>query len=232
LFPCPKCGRAAKPHDWKEDTWRHLNFFQHACFITARVPRVDCPMHGVRRIKVPWARPESGFTLLFEQAAVLLMREMPVAAAARLIGVTDKRLWRVLAFYVGRAVARLDLEKLAAIGLDETATKRGHVHVTVFIDLDATEAPVRFVTPGKGKQTVAAFRAFMIEHGGEPTRIAEVVCDMSAAFLAAAGEAFPNAAVTGRLVSRRPALHRRRGSGAPRRGPADASCPRPPVGPR
>jgi transposase len=128
LFPCPKCGRAAKPHDWKEDTWRHLNFFQHACFITARVPRVDCPMHGVRRIKVPWARPESGFTLLFEQAAVLLMREMPVAAAARLIGVTDKRLWRVLAFYVGCAVARLDLEKLAAIGLDETATKRGHVH--------------------------------------------------------------------------------------------------------
>src|SRR5712691_9510337 len=50
--------------------------------------------------------------------------------------------------------------------------------------------------PGKGKETVAAFRAFMLAHGGEPTRIAEVVCDMSAAFLAAAGEAFPNAAVT------------------------------------
>ncbi len=195
-FPCPKCGRAAKPHDWKEDTWRHLNFFQHACYITARVPRVDCPVHGVLRITVPWARPESGFTLLFEQAAVLLMREMPVAAAARLIGVTDKRLWRVLAFYVGQAVARLDLAKLAAIGLDETAAKRGHVYVTVFIDLDAAEMPVRFVTPGKGKETVAAFRAFMLAHGGEPTRIAEVVCDMSAAFLAAAGEAFPNAAVT------------------------------------
>jgi len=194
-FPCPDCGQAAKAHDWKEQTWRHLNFFQHACYITARVPRVDCPEHGVRRIEVPWARPDSGFTLLFEQVAVMLMREMPVAAVARLIGVTDKRLWRVLEFYVGRALARLDLAGLRAVGLDETAAKRGHVYVTVFIDLDAADKPVRFVAPGKGKETVAAFRAFLREHGGEPTRVAEVVCDMSAAFLAAAGSSFPNAAV-------------------------------------
>ena len=53
-----------------------------------------------------------------------------------------------------------------------------------------------FVTPGKGKDCVKAFRAFLLEHGGEPTRIAEVVCDMSAAFLAAAAENFPHAAVT------------------------------------
>jgi len=195
-FPCPTCGRPSKPHDWKEDTWRHLNFFQHHCYITARIPRVDCAEHGVLRIKVPWARPESGFTLLFEQAALVLMREMPVAAAARIIGVTDKRLWRVLGFYVERAVARLDLARVTAVGLDETAAKRGHVYVTVFIDLDAADKPVLFVTPGKGKQTVAAFRAFMLAHGGEPSCVAEVVCDMSPAFLAAAGEAFPNAAVT------------------------------------
>jgi len=36
----------------------------------------------------------------------------------------------------------------------------------------------------------------MLAHHGEPTRVAEVVCDMSAAFLAAAGEAFPQASVT------------------------------------
>jgi transposase len=41
-----------------------------------------------------------------------------------------------------------------------------------------------------------AFRAFLVEHGGEQTRIAEVVCDMAAAFLAAAAETFPQAAVT------------------------------------
>jgi len=55
---------------------------------------------------------------------------------------------------------------------------------------------VVFVTPGKGKETVAAFKAFLEQHGGKPRRIVEVVCDMSPAFLAAIGETFESAEVT------------------------------------
>ena len=95
-FPCPDCGKFCKAHDFKEFTWRHLNFFQHHCLITARVPRTDCPEHGVKRANVSWAREGSGFTLLFEQAAMILVREMPVLAAARFMNITDKRLWRVV----------------------------------------------------------------------------------------------------------------------------------------
>ena len=91
-FPCPDCDRLCKAHDFAEFSWRHLNFFQHHCTITAKVPRTDCPEHGVKRIHVPWAREGSRFTLLFEQAAMLLAREMPVLAAARIIGITDQRL--------------------------------------------------------------------------------------------------------------------------------------------
>lgn len=196
LFPCPDCGRSCKAHDFATFTWRHLNFFQHHCYVTARVPRVNCPEHGVKRIKVPWAREGSRFTLLFEQAAMILVREMPVLAAARIVAITDKRLWRIVEYYVARAVARLDLRGLAAVGLDETAAKRGHRYVSVFIDMDRKNRPVIFVTPGKGKECVKAFRRFLLAHGGEPTRVAEVVCDMSPAFLAAVGENLPNAAVT------------------------------------
>ena len=124
------------------------------------------------------------------------MCEMLVSAAARIIGVTDQRLWRILQFYVRRAIERLDLHHVEATALDETAASRGQEYVTVFIDLDAAERPVLFVIPGKGRQCVKAFRAFLPEHGGEPTRIAEAVCDMSAAFRAAAAENFPPAAVT------------------------------------
>jgi transposase len=196
LFPCPTCGKLCKAHDFADFTWRHLNFFQHHCYVTAKVPRSDCPEDGVLRIKVPWAREGSRFTLLFEQAALVLMREMPVLAAARIIGVTDQRLWRIVEHYVTKAVERMDLSRLKAIGLDETAAKRGQTYVTVFIDLDAKDKPVVFVTPGRGKETVAQFNAFLAEHGGRPERIAEVVCDMSGAFLAAIGETFENAAVT------------------------------------
>ena len=161
LFPCPTCGKSCKAHDFAEFTWRHMNFFQHHCYITAKVPRTDCGEHGVLRVNVPWARDGSRFTLLFEQAAMMLVREMPVLAAARIIEITDKRLWRIVEHYVGRAVERLDLSRVTAIGLDETAAKRGHTYVTVFIDLDRANKPVLFVTPGRGKETVASSMPFL-----------------------------------------------------------------------
>ena len=134
-YACPVCGEACAAHDFQEKTWQHLNFFQHHCYVHASVPRVKCPDHGVKLVDVPWARKGSAFSLLFEQAALTLVREMPVNAAARIMEITDKRLWRVVQHYVAKAVASFDLSAVQAIGLDETASKRGHNYVTVFIDM-------------------------------------------------------------------------------------------------
>jgi len=164
LFPYPECDTMCKAHDFKEMTWRHLNFFQHHCYITASVPRVRCHRHGVKRIKVPWARKGSKFTLLFEQTALLLVREMPVRSAAKLIEITDKRLWRIVLHYVMQAISELDLTHLQAFSLDETKSRRGHRYVTVFVDLDRHEKRVVFATPGKGKKTLATFKKFLEEH--------------------------------------------------------------------
>jgi transposase len=196
LYPCPICGKMCKAHDFKDLTWRHLNFFQHHCFLTAPVPRTNCPDHGVKRVEVPWARKGSHFTLLFEQAAMTLVREMPVLAAARIMEITDQRLWRVVNFYVQQAMQDIDLSNLEAFGLDETASKRGHNYVTVFIDLERDTKPVIFATPGKGKRTVQEFKKFLERHGGQADSIVEVVCDMSKAFLSAAEENFPRSHAT------------------------------------
>jgi len=195
-YPCPECGQACAAHDFSEKTWRHLNFFQHHCYIHASVPRVKCPEHGVKRVEVPWARPGSAFTLLFEQAAMTLVREMPVNAAARIMEITDKRLWRVVQHYVAKAIAQFDLSVLRAIGLDETASKRGHHYVTIFIDMEKRTEPVVFVTPGKGKETLSQFAEFLKDHQGAPERILEVVCDMSPAFLSGTAQELPNAEIT------------------------------------
>jgi transposase len=168
---------------------------------------------------VPWAREGSRFTLLFEQVAITLVREMPVLAAARIIGITDQRLWRIVEHYVGKAVERLDLTRVKAIGLDETAAKRGQTYVTVFIDLDRKHKPVVFVTPGRGKDTVARFKTFLAEHGGSPNHIVEVVCDMSGAFLAAVGR-LRGRCRHRRLVPRRADVHQGRRRSPPRRSQA------------
>ncbi len=196
LYPCPECGTPCKAHDFKEYTWRHLNFFQHHCLITARVPRVRCAQHGLGRVAVPWARPGSGFTLLFEQVIMTLAREMPVATIAGFVGTTDNRLWRVINHYVTEAMKKIDLRNLEAFGLDETSYKRGHKYVTVFIDLDRDTRPVVFATIGKGKETVERFKAHLKKKGGAPDRVLEVVSDMSGSFVGAVGEHFPNAEIT------------------------------------
>ncbi|CAO0824821.1 hypothetical protein DFAR_940015 [Desulfarculales bacterium] len=82
------------------------------------------------------------------------------------------------------------------MALDETASKWGHNYVTIFIDLNRKQKPVIFVTPGKGKSCLVLFRRFLREHGGDHNNIAEMVCNMSPAFLAAIGESFPGANVT------------------------------------
>ena len=35
-YACPVCGEACAAHDFQEKTWRHLNFFQHHCYVVLR----------------------------------------------------------------------------------------------------------------------------------------------------------------------------------------------------
>jgi transposase len=137
----PECGREGCPvHDTEMKTWRHLDFFQHHAYLTARVPRVRCPEHDVKQVEVPWARERSGFTLLFEALVMALVGEMPVAAVAGLVGESDMRIWRVVHPYVDEAVEAQDLSGLERAGIDETSSRRGQDYVSVFADLNERRA--------------------------------------------------------------------------------------------
>ena len=195
-FTCPACGAANCPaHDTEEMTWRHLNFFQHKAYLTARVPRVRCDQCGnTRKVPVPWARPDSGFTLLFEATVMAMVAAMPVKAVARLVGEHDTRLWRVIHHYVEQARARVDASDVTRLAIDETAARRGHDYVTLFVDVD--RARVLFVTEGKDAATIAAFADDLAAHGGNAGTIGEVCIDMSPGFIKGVGDSLPNASIT------------------------------------
>lgn len=119
-FPCPACSenKDGAVHDTQARTWRHLNFFQYETYLHARVPRIRCGLCGVKQVDVPWARPGSGFTLLFELLVLSLSREMSVAAVAETMAVRANRLWRILDHYVERARRRVDLSGFHQLGID------------------------------------------------------------------------------------------------------------------
>ena len=95
---CPQCGAEHPPvHDTLERDWRHLNFFQFQASIHAKVPRVRCGTCArTTQVVVPWARPNSGFSLRMEALLVTLCKTMAVSQVAQLPGVSDGRVWRTL----------------------------------------------------------------------------------------------------------------------------------------
>ena len=194
-FPCPSCGQGDCPvHDTEPKSWRHLNFFQHEAHLVARVPRIRCARCGVLQVALPWARPGSGFTLLFEAFIMILAQAMPVKRIAALLGEHDTRLWRVLEHYVDRAREQADHSGLRQLGVDETASKRGHNYVSLFVDLE--QARTVFVTEGKDASTLERFKADLLDHGGRAEAVEEICCDMSPAFISGMESHFPQARLT------------------------------------
>jgi len=190
---CPVCGAADQAiHDRREHTWQHLHFFQYRAFIHAQLPRVHCGVCGkTAQVSVPWARPGSGFTLLFEALVLTLAQAMPVAQVARVLGVSDARLWRVLDAIVGTARAEESHAGVGRIGVDEK-----HIGRLGFISLfhDAQTRRVLFGTAGKDAAVFEAFTADLRAHGGDPQAIDAVSMDLSKAFKAGATKHLPQAA--------------------------------------
>ena len=92
-----------KAYDTIEKTWRHLNFFEHECYLTARVPRVKTPDDKIHLVEPEWAGFLNGFTLLFEALILQLATSMPVHQLSKVIKVSDYKLWEILDKYVASA---------------------------------------------------------------------------------------------------------------------------------
>ena len=196
-FACSECGRCGlEVHDTLERTWQHLAFFQHEAWLHARVPRTRCEKCGVHLVSVPWARPGSGFTLLFEAMSLMLVAQMPVLATSRLMKTTDGRLWRVLRAYVDLARTRVDMSGVTTVAADETSRKKGHSYVSIFADPRPEERKVLFVTAGKDQTTFEEFLKDLEAHGGKADNVTDVVADLSAAFQAGKEKCFPKALLT------------------------------------
>ena len=77
-WPCPQCQQSLAGYDHAEERiWRHLDTCQFETHLHARIPRVNCPEHGVVNVAVPWAEARSRFTLLMERWIIEVLLEGP-----------------------------------------------------------------------------------------------------------------------------------------------------------
>lgn len=188
-FSCPVCARSGcAVHDTNTRTWRHLDFFQHQAYLTARVPRIECTECGVKQVAVPWARPGSGFTLLFEILALLLAQEMAIVPLAEILRVHPDSLWRILGHYVDKAVQQADLTSLTDAGIDEVAKKKGHEYITVFGDL--RKSKIVYVADTRESSAIEAYADYLESKEVPSEQIRHYCLDMWPAYLKGLEEHF------------------------------------------
>jgi transposase len=135
---CPECQRSCAIKDHREERrWRHLDTMQFQTIIKSRVPRSECPEHGVKTIAVPWAGPSSRFTLLFERFAIdVMIAAKSLKSAASLLGLSWDQVHHIQSRAVERGLLRRKLEDIKHVGIDEKSFLKGHRYASLLVDID------------------------------------------------------------------------------------------------
>jgi transposase len=190
-LPCPECGRDCSVYDHPEErSWRHLDTMQFETRLTARVPRINCPSHGVKTASVPWAGKHSRFTAMFEAFAIQVIECCGnVTAAAELLRAEWKTVNAIIRSAVERGLTRRKLDDVRRLGLDEKSFRPRHDYATVLNDLDG--ARVLDVTRGRTEESAVNVLNTLPEEVKQETEA--VAMDMWPAFINAVGAALPKA---------------------------------------
>ena len=187
---CPECSAAAPIHDHQERSWRHLDTCQFRTLVHARVPRLNCPTHGIRQLAVPWAESGSRFTALFEALAIDWMREASIAGVAKVLRLTWDEAAGIQARAVRRGLARRSRKALTYVGIDETSFQRRHEYVTVVSDL--LKSRVLYVADDRGRESLDGYwESLTLE---ERDGIAGIAMDMWEPYIRSTHEHVPGAA--------------------------------------
>lgn len=155
-WPCPECGGALPLYDHSEErVWRHLDSCQFMTYLHARPPRVDCPDHKVRQVKLPWAEPMSRFTSLFERLAIDVLKETDVSGATRILRMSWDEAWHVMERAVARGLAAKEKRAIPRLGVDEKAIAHGHRYMTLVYDLD--RSTVEYIEEDRRKESLERY---------------------------------------------------------------------------
>ncbi len=169
--------------------FRHVPIGGKQVWIQFSVPRVGCQVCGcVRRVKVTFADPRRRYTRGFARYVLRLSRHMTIKHVAEHLGASWDTVKEIQKMHLERHYARPPLAHLRKLAIDEIATRKGHVYMTVVLDLES--GVVVFVGDGKGADSLLPFWKRL---RASRARIQAVAIDMSQAYIKAVETHLPSA---------------------------------------
>jgi transposase len=155
-FVCPGCGLPLPLYDHAPSRrWRHLDHGGYITWLHARIPRVFCLEHGVRRVHVPWALPEARYSIAFERHAIDVLLETDVLGGARLLNLSWDEAWHLMERAVERGQRAKKQRVIPFLGVDEKAVARRHQYVTMVCDLE--RSTVEYLAENREKTSLDAY---------------------------------------------------------------------------
>lgn len=189
-WPCAGCGKEFAAYDHApERVWRHLDSCQFKTLLHARIPRVNCPEHGIRQVRVPWAEPKARFTAMFERFAIDVLRETDVLGATRILRISWDEAWHIVERAVARGQLRKGTRAVRRIGVDEKSAAKGHKYLTLVYDLDTST--VEHIADERKRESIDSYFARLTPE--QRAGIEAVAMDMWEPFIQSALANIPGA---------------------------------------
>lgn len=187
---CPECDKFYATYDHApERIFRHLDTCQMQTYIHIRLPRVNCPEHGVKQIDSEFGENGSQMTYAFESFVIRIAQECNIEATARLCDLSWDQCWNALERAVERGRSRKTLRVPRRIGVDEKSIARGHKYESLVYDIDA--GTVEYVCDDRGQESLEKYyRQFSPE---ELKQVKAVAMDMWDPYIAATRAYVPKA---------------------------------------
>jgi transposase len=191
-WPCPECETELAGFDHAEArTWRHLDTCQFQTHVHAEIPRVQCPTHGVKQVRVPWAEARSRFTLLMERLVIdLILQCSTVKGACTIAAISWDEAWGIMQRAVARGQRRKEARPITYLGVDEKAFRKGHRYHTVVCDLE--RSTVEFVAEDRKTESLAAYYERLTDE--QQAALQAVAMDMWEPYIGATRDGLPDGA--------------------------------------
>ena len=191
-YRCPACGSEhVIGRGQNHRRFRTLSIGGKSVYLVLALPRVECYDCGVvRQVKIGFADPRVSYTKAFQRYALELSRYMTIKDVAEHLGIS----WDVI-----KEIQKADLKQrfdkpkvkhLRQIAIDEISTAKGHVYLTLVMDLES--GAVVHVGRGKGRD---ALKDFWIRLRRSGAKIEAVATDMSPAYIDAVTTHLPGASL-------------------------------------
>ena len=187
---CAKCGgRHVIKSGSTVRRFRCVPIGSRQIILEMTVQRLECKDCGaVQQERIHFVRGKERYTYRMKRHVLDLCKIGTISDIAKFLHMSWDTVKDILKSELGRKYSRPDLGSLRYIGIDEFAVAKGHIYMTIVVDLETGR--IVYVGNGKGADALDGLWPKLKRAG---CRIEAVSSDLSEAFISAVKEHLPDA---------------------------------------